>query len=147
MRADATVQAGTYPLEHSKEDRAYQAYQILHWAFVAAPVIAGLDKFTMKLVDWTQYHWAPLGNLAGGAGTFMHIVGAIEVIAGILVAFKPKIGAPIVAAWLAGIIVNLLLVGSYFDIALRDLGLCLGALALWRLSLAFDHPHVTTRPA
>src|SRR5439155_23248767 len=97
----------------------------------------------MKLVDWTQYLWTPLGNLVGGAGRFVHIVGVIAIVAGFLVAFKPKIGAPIVAAWLMGIIVNLLLVGSYYDIALRDLGLCLGALALWRLSLYFDHPRVT----
>ena len=103
-------------------------------------MIAGLDKFVMRLTDWTQYLWAPIGDLVGGAGRFMHIVGIIEVVAGLLIAFKPKIGAPIVAAWLAGIIVNLLLVGNYFDIALRDFGLCLGALALWRLAL-FDHPN------
>jgi hypothetical protein len=71
----------------------------------------------------------------------MRIAGAIEIIAAFLVAFKPKIGAPIVAAWLAGIIVNLLLVGRYFDIALRDLGLCLAALALFRLAMWFDHGH------
>ena len=71
----------------------------------------------------------------------MRIVGAIEIVAGFLVAFKPKIGAPIVAAWLAGIIVNLLLADRYFDIALRDLGLCLGALALARLAMQFDHKH------
>src|SRR4051812_46904555 len=139
MKAE-TIQTGAYPIEYSKQDRAYQAYQILHWGFVLAPLIAGLDKFTMKLVDWTQYLWAPLGNLVGGPQTFMHIVGAVEVLAAILVAFKPKIGAPIVAAWLVGIIGNLLLLGNYYDIALRVLGLCLGALALWRLSLAFDHP-------
>src|SRR5437773_2181888 len=118
----------------------YQAYQILHWAFVVAPIIAGLDKFFNKLVDWSVYLWEPLGRLVGGADTFMRIVGAIEIVAGFLVAFKPRFGAPIVAAWLLGIIVNLLLAGSYYDIALRDLGLCLGALALWRLSLYFDHP-------
>ena len=140
MRSQAAVEAGTYPVAEAKGNLAHQAYQILHWGFVIAPVIAGLDKFAMKLVDWTQYLWTPLGNLVGGAGRFVHIVGVIEIVAGFLVAFKPKIGAPIVAAWLMGIIVNLLLVGSYYDIALRDLGLCLGALALWRLSLYFDHP-------
>jgi len=87
-----------------------------------------------------MYLWSPLGNLVGGAGTFMRIVGAIEIVAGCLVAFKPKIGAPIVAAWRLGIIVNLLLLGSYFDIALRDFGLCLGALALARLAMEFDRP-------
>jgi hypothetical protein len=142
MKADSAVQTGAYPIEYPKQDRSYQAYQILHWGFVLAPLVAGLDKFTMKLVDWTQYLWTPLGNLVGGPRNFMHVVGAVEVVAAILVAFKPKLGAPIVAAWLVGIIANLLLVGTYYDIALRDLGLCLGALALWRLSLAFDHPQL-----
>jgi hypothetical protein len=130
-------------VEESAQNPAWQAYQILHWAFVIAPVVAGVDKFLMKLTNWTVYLWPPLANLVGGAGTFMHIVGPIEIIAGCLVAFKPKLGAPIVAAWLAGIIVNLLLLGNYFDIALRDIGLCLGALALWRLALMFDHPAST----
>src|SRR2546429_8600456 len=125
---------------------AYQAYQILHWGFVVAPILAGLDKFFMKMVDWTMYLWPPLGNLVGGAGTFMRIVGAIEIVAGFLVAFKPKIGAPIVAAWLLGIIVNLLLLQNFYDIALRDFGLCLGAIALARLASWFDHPKVAVEP-
>jgi hypothetical protein len=82
--------------------------------------------------------------MVGGADTCMRMIGAVEIVAGLLVAFKPKIGAPIVAAWLFGIIVNLLLVGRYFDIALRDLGLCLGALALSRLAMQFDHKHTET---
>lgn len=125
---------------------AYQAYQILHVAFVVAPIIAGCDKFLMKLTDWTQYLWAPLGNLFGSAHTFMQVVGGIEIVAGLLVAFKPKIGAYVVAAWLVGIIVNLLLLQNYYDIALRDLGLCLGAIALGRLSVFFDHPRVARQP-
>jgi len=140
MKTEATAHAGAFPVEETTHNRAYHAYQILHWGFVVAPVIAGLDKFFNRLTDWTMYLWSPLGNLVGGAGTFMRIVGVIEIVAGCLVAFKPKIGAPIVAAWLAGIIVNLLLLGSYFDIALRDLGLCLGAIALARLAMEFDHP-------
>ncbi len=145
MKADATAHPGLF-IEESIKNPAVQAYQILHWAFVVAPILAGLDKFFNKLVDWTVYLWEPLGRLVGGADTFMRIVGAIEIVAGFLVAFKPKIGAPIVAAWLAGIIVNLLLVGRYFDIALRDLGLCLAALALFRLAMLFDHKHTTTEP-
>src|ERR1051326_3217899 len=129
-------------VEESAHSPTFQAYQILHWGFVVAPVLAGLDKFFNNLVDWTMYLWPPLAKIAGGAGNFMRIVGAIEIVAGCLVAFKPKFGAPIVAAWLLGIIVNLLLLGNFFDIALRDLGLCLGALALWRLAMKFDHPHV-----
>jgi len=144
MKTDATAQAGAFPIEETTHKPAYQAYQILHWGFVIAPILAGLDKFFNKLTDWTMYLWPPLGKMVGGAGTFMRIVGVIEILAGCLVAFKPKLGAPIVAAWIVGIIVNLLLLGSYFDIALRDLGLCLGALALARLAVEFDRPLRTT---
>ena len=142
MRTDATVHPGVL-VEETIKSPTFQAYQILHWAFVVAPILAGIDKFFNKLVDWSVYLWVPLGRLVGGADRFMRIVGAIEIIAGFLVAFKPKIGAPIVAAWLAGIIVNLLLVGRYFDIALRDFGLCLGALALFRIAMQFDNKHTT----
>jgi hypothetical protein len=138
MKAEATVHPGVF-VEETMKSPTFQAYQILHWGFVIAPIVAGLDKFFNKLVDWSMYLWSPLGKLTGGAGNFMRIVGAIEIVAGFLVAFKPKFGAPIVAAWLLGIIVNLLLVGSYFDIALRDFGLFLAALALFRLATQFDH--------
>jgi hypothetical protein len=124
--------------EGTAHDPAYQAYQVLHWGFVVAPLIAGVDKFFMRLTDWTRYLWPPLGNLVGGPHKFMMIVGAIEIVAGLLVALKPKIGAYVVAAWLAGIIVNLLLLQNFYDIALRDLGLCLGAIALGRLTAYFD---------
>ena len=127
-------------VEETMKSPTYQAYQLLHWGFVLVPIIAGLDKFFMKLTDWTMYLWHPLGNVFGSPETFMRIVGGVEILAGCLIAFKPKIGAPIVAAWIAGIIVNLLLLGSYYDIALRDLGLCVAAIALWRLSLTYDHP-------
>src|SRR5436853_6140611 len=141
MKTDAAVHTDVFPVRETIKNPSYQAYQILHWGFVVAPILAGLDKFFMKMVDWTMYLWPPLGNLVGGAGTFMRIVGAIEIVAGFLVAFKPKIGAPIVAAWLLGIIGNLLLLGSYFDIALRDFGLFLAAVSLSRLAMHFDHPH------
>ena len=140
MKTEAVAQPGVF-VEETRKNPAYQAYQILHWGFVIAPILAGLDKFFMKLTDWTIYLWPPLGNMVGGAGTCMRIIGGIEIIAGCLVAFKPKIGAPIVAAWLLGIIVNLLLVQNFYDIALRDFGLCLGAVALGRLAMQFDHPH------
>lgn len=118
---------------------AHQAYQILHWGFAALPVIAGLDKFVHVLVNWDQY-LAPIVPqiLHIQAHTFMMIVGVIEIIAGIVVAIKPRIGSYVVAAWLVGIIVNLLLAHAYYDVALRDFGLALGALALSRLSLEFD---------
>jgi len=114
---------------------AYQAYQILHLAFVVAPVLAGLDKFFHLLVNWDMYLAPVIARLSpmGGHG-LMLLVGVVEVIAGILVAIKPRIGAYVVSAWLVGIVINLLLIPAYFDIALRDFGLALGALALGRLS-------------
>ena len=114
---------------------SYQAYQILHVGFVAAPVIAGIDKFLHLLVNWDMYLAPVIARLSplGGHG-LMLAVGVIEIIAGLLVAFKPRIGAYVVAFWLWGIIVNLLLIPNFFDVALRDFGLSLGALALARLS-------------
>jgi uncharacterized membrane protein YphA (DoxX/SURF4 family) len=116
-----------------------QAYKILQLGFVVAPVVAGLDKFTHLLVDWDKYLAPLVNNLLGGHGhEFMLVVGIIEIIAGIGVALKPRIFAYVVSAWLLGIVINLLLTGQYFDIALRDFGLALGALALARLSQEFD---------
>lgn len=114
---------------------AYQAYQILHFAFTVAPIVAGADKFLHLLVNWDQYLPATVNRMLGGHGhEFMYVVGVIEIVAGIGVLLKPKIFAYVVSAWLALIIVNLLLIPGYFDVALRDLGLSLGALALARLS-------------
>ena len=118
---------------------SYQAYQILRAGFTAAPIIAGLDKFFNVLTNWTQYLSPMAGSILGGASQqFMYLVGVIEIVAGIGVFLKPKIFAYVVAAWLALIIVNLLLIPGYFDVALRDLGLLLGALALGRLSSIYD---------
>jgi hypothetical protein len=116
-----------------------QAYQLLHFAFVAAPVIAGVDKFLHLLVNWDMYLAPAIAKLSpvGGHG-LMLAVGVIEIIAGLLVAFKPRIGAYVVAFWLWGIIINLLLIPNFFDVALRDFGLSLGALALARLSREFS---------
>lgn len=118
---------------------AYQAFLLLYAAFIAAPIIAGVDKFFHLLVNWDQY-LAPIvpSILNVAPHTFMLAVGVIEVVAGILVAIRPSIFAYLVAAWLWGIIVNLLLIPGYYDIALRDFGLSLGALALGRLSRTFD---------
>jgi len=117
----------------------YQAYQILHVGFVVAPIIAGVDKFFHLLVNWDMYLAPVIARLSpiGGHG-FMLLVGVIEIVAGILVAVKPRIGAYVVAAWLLGIVINLLIIPGYFDIALRDFGLALGALALGRLSERFS---------
>lgn len=117
---------------------AYQAYQLLHIAFVVAPILAGLDKFFYLLVDWDQYLAPIVDRILGGHGhSFMLVAGVVEIIAGIGALLKPKIFAYVVAAWLLGIIVNLLLVPGYYDIALRDLGLFLAALAFGRLSAAY----------
>jgi uncharacterized membrane protein YphA (DoxX/SURF4 family) len=127
---------------------AYQAYQILHVAFVVAPLVAGIDKFFHALVNWDDYLAPVIANIFGGnAHGFMMVVGVVEIVAGIGVALKPKIFAYVVAAWLVGIIINLLLIPGYYDIALRDLGLCLAAIALARLSLHFDRQFETTRTA
>ena len=118
---------------------AYQAYQILHVAFVVAPVVAGLDKFFNILVNWEQYIPSFVNRMVGGHGhELMLVAGVVEIIAGLGVLFKPKVFAYIVSAWLLMIVVNLLMIPSYYDIALRDFGLALGALALARLSQEFD---------
>jgi hypothetical protein len=119
---------------------AYHAYRILQVGFVAAPIIAGIDKFFDKLVVWDMYLSPFVSRLVHGHDhTFMQVVGAIEIIAGIGVLLKPRFFAYVVSLWLLGIIVNLLLSHSFYDIALRDLGLSLGALALGRLAAEFDH--------
>jgi uncharacterized membrane protein YphA (DoxX/SURF4 family) len=112
-----------------------QAFLLLRTVFTVAPVIFGLDKFTNLLTDWTMY-LAPTATAVVPlpAQTFMYIVGVVEVIAGLAVAVRPRFGSLLVAAWLLGIIINLLVLGSFFDVALRDFGLLVGALALNRLS-------------
>jgi hypothetical protein len=114
---------------------SYQAYQILRLGFIVAPIVAGLDKFLHLLVNWDQYLPPMVNRLVGGHGhELMLAVGVIEIIAGLGVAFKPKVFAYVVSAWLLVIVVNLLMIPGYFDVALRDFGLSLGALALARLS-------------
>jgi hypothetical protein len=118
---------------------SYQAYRILQAAFVAAPILAGLDKFFNLLVDWSRYLPGFATRLLGGhVHAFLLVVGVIEIVAGIGVAVRPRVFAYVVMAWLWAIIVNLLLIPGYFDIALRDFGLSLGALALARLSAQFS---------
>ena len=119
---------------------ARQAYEVLHWGFVAAPVLAGIDKFFDILTEWDKYLAPQLAHLSPLSvhGTMM-VIGVIEMAAALVVAVKPKIGGWIVAAWLLGIIVDLALLGGAWDIALRDLGLLLGAVALARLAVAHEH--------
>ncbi|MGB9474880.1 MAG: hypothetical protein WCE87_07390 [Candidatus Udaeobacter sp.] len=118
---------------------AQQAYRLLHFGFTVAPILAGLDKFFHLLVNWDQYIPETVAKVSPvPAHTLMLVVGVIEIVAGIGVALKPRIFAYIVAAWLALIIINLLLIPGYFDVALRDFGLLLAALALARLSEQFS---------
>lgn len=116
-----------------------QAYLLLKFAFIVAPIVAGADKFFHLLVNWDQYLPPVVNNLVGGHGhQLMLVVGVIEIIAGLGVAFKPRVFAYVVAAWLVVVILNLLAIPGYYDVALRDLGLALGAIALGRLSQSFD---------
>jgi uncharacterized membrane protein YphA (DoxX/SURF4 family) len=126
---------------HDAADPAYQAFLLLRIGFTVAPILFGLDKFFNLMVNWEQY-LAPWINrlLPGTAHQFMDVVGVIEIAAGLLVAIKPRYGAYVVAAWLAGIIVNLLTYSGYYDVALRDFGLLLAALTLGRLASLYDPP-------
>ncbi len=127
-------------------DPAFQAFLLLRIAFTVAPILFGIDKFANVMVDWTQY-LAPWINdiIPGSASTAMHLVGIIEIVAGLIVAARPRYGAYIVAAWLAGIIINLLTLSGYYDVALRDFGLMLGALTLGRLASVYDVPGLIRR--
>ena len=128
--------AGMAPaMSESVSSPGYQAFQILRTGFTVAPIVAGLDKFFHLLVNWDQYLPAFVNNLTGGHGhELMLAVGVIEVVAGLGVAFKPRLFAYVVSAWLLLIVANLLMIPGYFDVALRDFGLSLAALALARLS-------------
>lgn len=124
-----------------RSDPSYQAFFLLRTVFTIAPIAFGLDKFTNVLTDWSTY-LAPWINdiVPGTADEAMMIVGVIEVVAGLLVAFAPRLGAYVVAAWLGGIIVDLLTLHDFYDVALRDFGLLVGALALGRLAQTHARP-------
>jgi hypothetical protein len=122
------------------DEAAYQVYLLLRTGFTIAPILFGLDKFFNWTVDWTQYLAPWINDIApGSAQDFMYFVGVVEIVAGLTVLVAPWIGGFLVAAWLGGIVVNLLTNNppEYYDIALRDFGLFLAALALGRLALAF----------
>lgn len=119
------------------KDPGYQSFQILRLAFTIAPILAGLDKFVHYLTFWEKYLSAPF-NIFGNAHITMLVVGAIEIIAGVGVWLKPKIFSYVVALWLLAIIVNLIILRDYYDVALRDFGLLLGAIALGRSSVKYS---------
>jgi hypothetical protein len=132
-----------------RDNPAFQVYLLLRAGFIVAPILFGLDKFFNWTVDWPQY-LAPWINdiIPGSAQDFMYLVGAIEIVAGLTVLVAPRIGGFLVAAWLGGIVINLLTNNppEYYDIALRDFGLFLAALALGRLALTFEGS-LSRRPA
>lgn len=134
--APSTTHANTGSL--LSVDPSRQAFMLLRTVFTVAPIIFGLDKFTNILTDWTIY-LAPVATsvVPVPAQTFMYVVGVIEIVAGLAVAFRPRFGSLLVAVWLLGIIVNLLVLGNFFDVALRDFGLLVAALALNRLATNF----------
>ncbi|MDW3221120.1 MAG: hypothetical protein R8F63_21145 [Acidimicrobiales bacterium] len=128
------------PPERSRalSDPAYQAFWLLRLGFIVAPIAFGLDKFAHVLVDWDVYLAPEFADLFNAdAHTLMYVVGAIEIVAGLVVALRPRFGGYLVAAWLGGIIVNLLMLADHYDVALRDFGLLLAALTLARLAQAF----------
>ena len=134
----ASASASAVPAQRSSSTMAAdrQAFLLLRTVFTVAPILFGLDKFTNILTHWTVY-LAPQATsvVPLTPQTFMYAVGVVEIIAGLIVAVRPKYGSLVVAVWLAGIITNLLLLGSFYDVALRDFGLLVGALALNRLSV------------
>ena len=127
-------------------DPRFQAFALLRLGFAVAPIAFGIDKFANVLVDWPIYLAPWINDIAPGSGQdFMYVVGAVEIVAGIAVALKPRYGAYLVAGWLGGIILNLLTYSGYYDIALRDFGLLLGALTLARLASVYDPPFSALR--
>ena len=136
ITADPVVTARSRP---NLADPAFQAFALLRIGFTVAPILFGLDKVLDWLVDWRIYLAPEINDLVPGtAHQAMLAVGVIEIVAGLVVAVRPRFGGYLVAAWLGGIIVNLLLQADFYDVALRDFGLLLGALTLARLATAFD---------
>ena len=136
----ATLRPIPFPTaDRLRTDPAAQAFLLLRIAFVVAPILFGLDKFAEVMIsDWPKYLASEFNSvIPGSAQDAMHIVGAVEILAGLVVAIMPRFGGLLVAGWLGGIIVSLLLVGGYADIALRDFGLLLAALTLTRLASAY----------
>jgi hypothetical protein len=124
-------------VEQTRARGADQAFALLRTVFTVAPILFGLDKFVGVLTDWERYLAPQIDQvIPGSAHQAMLLVGVVEIAAGVLVGVLPRIGGYVVAAWLAGILVNLLLIGNYYDVALRDFGLLVGALALARLATA-----------
>ncbi|MGH3342814.1 MAG: hypothetical protein ACRDPK_08015 [Carbonactinosporaceae bacterium] len=134
----ADVSASGVARGSALSDPAYQAFLLLRTTFTVAPILFGLDKFTNLLIDWPTYlaPWID-GVVPGTAQQAMYAVGVVEIVAGVVVALLPRFGGWLVAAWLAGIIVNLLTIPDFYDVALRDFGLLVAAVALARLAAKY----------
>jgi hypothetical protein len=134
---DQTSKPATAVAERRLSDPPYQAFLLLRTVFTVAPIAFGLDKFANVLTDWTQYLAPWINDLVpGDASQAMYAVGVVEIVAGVVVAWRPRWGGWLVAAWLLGIIVNLLTLSGFYDVALRDFGLLVAAVALARLAKA-----------
>lgn len=140
--------AASRPASNSRlaSDPAYQGFLLLRIGFTVAPILFGIDKFANVLVDWEKYLAPWIRDLSPLTATHtMYVIGVVEILAGLAVAAKPRYGAYLVAAWLGGIIINLLTYSGYYDVALRDFGLLLGALTLARLASKYDPPGLAIR--
>jgi uncharacterized membrane protein YphA (DoxX/SURF4 family) len=135
----SSATTGAALVDEVRKDPGYQAFWLLRIAFTVAPIFFGADKFANVLVNWEKYLAPWIRNASPLSPTnTMHVVGVIEIVAGAAVALKPRYAAYIVAAWLGGIIIDLLTYSGYYDVALRDFGLMLGALTLARLASKYD---------
>jgi hypothetical protein len=146
MSANAAPSAETARSGKTLRDPAFQAYLVLRTAFVAAPILFGIDKFFNWMTYWPKYLWIGIPNfISVSPQHFMYAVGVVEIAAGVLVLVWPRVGSWVVAAWLAGIVTNLIIqsiaIGGhtqvFWDVALRDFGLMIAALALARLAVLF----------
>ena len=136
-----TAPSTRQPSTRRRTDPAYQAFWLLRTGFTVAPILFGVDKFAHVLVNWDRYLAPRISDhLPGTPHQAMYIVGIIEIVAGLVVALRPRFGGYLVAAWLVGIIVNLALIPGFYDVALRDFGLFIAAVALARLATAFTTP-------
>lgn len=130
----ATSSNYSNPVHSATAERVEKVATLLKWTYGLVPIAAGADKFAHLLTNWDKY-LAPVVTdiIPLTPHTFMSIVGVIEIIAGVVVFVKPKIGSLIVALWLLGIVINLLLTGEYLDIAVRDTVMAIGAFCLFTL--------------
>jgi len=127
-------------------DSRYQAFMLMRLGYTVLPIAMGIDKFFNSMVYWPKYLADWIDNIAPGtAQQFMYFVGGVEIVAGVLVLLKPRYAAYVVAAWLAGIVINLFSYGEWWDVGVRDIGLMLGALALGRLASYYDRPLLRRR--